>query len=155
MKQLRVFDVALITYFNVCGGPWGVEQVVAPLGPFVGIISLVVFPILYCWFLPEDDDIIRLSCVCCDIGIPIFELEFLCICGAMLGCMGCSWRAMRTRIRHRQMVRIWCHLMRCLVLYNSLCASMRRGAIHWTDLNLSMPCGCIAAGFCLHNASVA
>lgn len=48
MKQLKVFDVALITYFNVCGGPWGVEQVVAPLGPFVGIISLVVFPILYC-----------------------------------------------------------------------------------------------------------
>lgn len=48
MKQLRVFDVALITYFNVCGGPWGVEEVVAPLGPFVGIISLIAFPLLYC-----------------------------------------------------------------------------------------------------------
>lgn len=48
MKKLKVFDVALITYFNVCGGPWGVEKVVAPLGPFVGITSLVVFPILYC-----------------------------------------------------------------------------------------------------------
>ena len=48
MKVLRVFHVALIVFFNVCGGPWGVEEVVAPLGPFVGILSLVLFPLLYC-----------------------------------------------------------------------------------------------------------
>lgn len=48
MKSLHVYHVALITYFNVCGGPWGVEEVVAPFGPFVGILSLVLFPFFYC-----------------------------------------------------------------------------------------------------------
>lgn len=48
MKQLRVFEVALIAYFNVCGGPWGIEKIVAPMGPLLGIISLCLFPLLYC-----------------------------------------------------------------------------------------------------------
>lgn len=47
MKSLHVFHVALITFFNVCGGPWGVEEVVAPLGPSIGILSLVLFPIIF------------------------------------------------------------------------------------------------------------
>lgn len=48
VNSLGVLQVALITYFNVCGGPWGVEEVVAPLGPFIGILSLIIWPIIYC-----------------------------------------------------------------------------------------------------------
>lgn len=42
--------VALITYFNVCGGPWGIEEVVSDVGPLPGIIGLAIFPLL--WALP-------------------------------------------------------------------------------------------------------
>merc|ERR1711991_1305852 len=49
-RRLGVMGVALITYFNVCGGPWGIEEVVSDVGPLPGIIGLAIFPLL--WALP-------------------------------------------------------------------------------------------------------
>ena len=49
-RTLGITAVALITYFNVCGGPWGIEEVVSDAGPLPGIIGLAVFPLL--WALP-------------------------------------------------------------------------------------------------------
>ena len=49
-RTLGVTGVALITYFNVCGGPWGIEEVVSDAGPLPGIIGLAIFPLL--WALP-------------------------------------------------------------------------------------------------------
>ena len=51
MKSLHVFHVALITFFNVCGGPWGVEEVVAPLGPFRNPITrFISYYIFYSYY---------------------------------------------------------------------------------------------------------
>ncbi|KAJ0400563.1 hypothetical protein ATCC90586_007306 [Pythium insidiosum] len=47
-KKLGVLSVALITYFNVCGGPWGSEPIVASCGPLVGVIAAVIFPFVWC-----------------------------------------------------------------------------------------------------------
>ena len=49
-RSLGITGVALITYFNVCGGPWGIEEVVSDAGPLPGVIGLAVFPLL--WALP-------------------------------------------------------------------------------------------------------
>ncbi|TMW59941.1 hypothetical protein Poli38472_005010 [Pythium oligandrum] len=40
--------VALITYFNVSGGPWGSEPVMAACGPFIGILAVSIFPWIWC-----------------------------------------------------------------------------------------------------------
>ncbi|DAZ95092.1 TPA: hypothetical protein N0F65_001694 [Lagenidium giganteum] len=47
-NKLGVLSVALITYFNVCGGPWGSEPIVSSCGPLVGIIAAMVFPFIWC-----------------------------------------------------------------------------------------------------------
>ncbi|KAH7460106.1 putative polyamine transporter [Phytophthora ramorum] len=47
-KKLGVVSLALITYFNVSGGPWGSEPIVAACGPFVGIMATLVFPFIWC-----------------------------------------------------------------------------------------------------------
>ncbi|KAE9089834.1 hypothetical protein PF010_g18824 [Phytophthora fragariae] len=47
-RQLGILSVALITYFNVSGGPWGSEPVLAACGPFVGILAVVLFPWVWC-----------------------------------------------------------------------------------------------------------
>nr|CCA20826.1 Amino AcidPolyamineOrganocation (APC) Family putati [Albugo laibachii Nc14] len=47
-KKLGVVSVALITYFNVSGGPWGSEPIIAACGPLIGILATVVFPFVWC-----------------------------------------------------------------------------------------------------------
>ncbi|RLN54992.1 hypothetical protein BBJ28_00023060, partial [Nothophytophthora sp. Chile5] len=47
-KKLGVVSLALITYFNVSGGPWGSEPIVAACGPFVGILATLIFPFIWC-----------------------------------------------------------------------------------------------------------
>ncbi|KAF4317753.1 hypothetical protein BBO99_00005922 [Phytophthora kernoviae] len=47
-KKLGVVSLALITYFNVSGGPWGSEPIVAACGPLVGIVATLVFPFIWC-----------------------------------------------------------------------------------------------------------
>ncbi|TMW59722.1 hypothetical protein Poli38472_004791 [Pythium oligandrum] len=47
-KKLGVLSVALITYFNVSGGPWGSEPIIAACGPFVGILAAMIFPFVWC-----------------------------------------------------------------------------------------------------------
>ncbi|CAI5728896.1 unnamed protein product [Peronospora destructor] len=47
-RQLGIVSVALITYFNVSGGPWGSEPVLAACGPLVGILAVGIFPWVWC-----------------------------------------------------------------------------------------------------------
>jgi amino acid transporter len=47
-RKLGILSVALITYFNVSGGPWGSEPVIAACGPFYGILAVVIFPWVWC-----------------------------------------------------------------------------------------------------------
>jgi amino acid transporter len=47
-KKLGVVGLALITYFNVSGGPWGSEPIVAACGPLVGIAATLAFPFVWC-----------------------------------------------------------------------------------------------------------
>lgn len=47
-RKLGITSVALITYFNVSGGPWGSEPVIAACGPFVGILAVTIFPWIWC-----------------------------------------------------------------------------------------------------------
>ncbi|RQM10418.1 hypothetical protein DD237_005435 [Peronospora effusa] len=47
-RQLGILSVALITYFNVSGGPWGSEPILAACGPFIGIVAVIIFPWVWC-----------------------------------------------------------------------------------------------------------
>lgn len=47
-KKMGVVSLALITYFNVSGGPWGSEPIVAACGPFIGILATLIFPFVWC-----------------------------------------------------------------------------------------------------------
>lgn len=47
-RKLGIVSVALITYFNVSGGPWGSEPLIAACGPFYGILAVVIFPWIWC-----------------------------------------------------------------------------------------------------------
>lgn len=47
-RKLGVVSLALITYFNVSGGPWGSEPIVAACGPLVGILATLAFPFIWC-----------------------------------------------------------------------------------------------------------
>lgn len=40
-----------ITYFNTCGGPFGVEPAVEAAGPLWTLIALIVLPLF--WSLPQ------------------------------------------------------------------------------------------------------
>ncbi|KAF0684936.1 Aste57867_23180 [Aphanomyces stellatus] len=46
-RQLGLVSVALITFFSVCGGPFGSEPIVSACGPLIGLSALVVFPLVY------------------------------------------------------------------------------------------------------------
>lgn len=35
----------MVVYFNVCGGPWGSEQIVSAAGPLVGLTGLAIFAV--------------------------------------------------------------------------------------------------------------
>ncbi|EQC36946.1 hypothetical protein SDRG_05771 [Saprolegnia diclina VS20] len=47
-RQLGILPVALITYFNVSGGPWGSEPIIASCGPLIGILAVSIFPWIWC-----------------------------------------------------------------------------------------------------------
>ncbi|RHY34879.1 hypothetical protein DYB32_002407 [Aphanomyces invadans] len=47
-RQLGVLPVAMITYFNVSGGPWGSEPIISSCGPLVGILAVSIFPWVWC-----------------------------------------------------------------------------------------------------------
>ena len=45
-RSLGVICVSMIVFFNVCGGPWGAEQVMSAGGPLIGLIGIFVFAFL-------------------------------------------------------------------------------------------------------------
>jgi len=47
MRTLTWTSICFITYFNVCGGPWGSEQIVSSVGPLPGIIGLFLMFITF------------------------------------------------------------------------------------------------------------
>lgn len=47
-RQLGILSVALITYFNVSGGPWGSEPIIASCGPLIGLTAVLIFPWIWC-----------------------------------------------------------------------------------------------------------
>ncbi|CAK4071633.1 unnamed protein product [Aphanomyces euteiches] len=47
-RQLGVLPVAMITYFNVSGGPWGSEPIISSCGPLIGILAVSIFPWIWC-----------------------------------------------------------------------------------------------------------
>lgn len=49
-RTVGAFGLALLTFFNVSGGPWGSEPVVSMAGPYYGFICL--FGAALCWGLP-------------------------------------------------------------------------------------------------------
>ena len=49
-RSLGVLAVVFVTWFNVCGGPWGTEEIIADAGPLPGLVGLLIFAL--CWGLP-------------------------------------------------------------------------------------------------------
>ncbi len=49
-RVLGLTSVTFLVYFNVCGGPWGSEEMVSDAGPLPGMIGIFVFALL--WGLP-------------------------------------------------------------------------------------------------------
>ena len=49
-RKVGALGVALLTFFNVSGGPWGSEPIVSSAGPFFGFI--VFGATILCWSLP-------------------------------------------------------------------------------------------------------
>ncbi len=49
-RVLGVASVVFIVYFNVCGGPWGSEEMVSDAGPLPGLVGIFVFAVL--WGMP-------------------------------------------------------------------------------------------------------
>ena len=47
-KAMGTAALVAVVFFNVCGGPFGAEEVVAAAGPSIGLVSLLVFPWLWC-----------------------------------------------------------------------------------------------------------
>ena len=44
-RSLGIAYVSMIIFFNVCGGPWGSEQIMSAGGPLLGLIGVFVFAI--------------------------------------------------------------------------------------------------------------
>eukprot|EP00939_MAST-03C_sp_MAST-3C-sp1_P004069 g4069.t1 len=42
-RSVGVIGTAMMVYFNVCGGPWGSEQVISAGGPLIGLVGVVIF----------------------------------------------------------------------------------------------------------------
>ena len=49
-RVLGVASVVFIVYFNVCGGPWGSEEMLSDAGPLPGIVGIFLFAAL--WGMP-------------------------------------------------------------------------------------------------------
>ena len=49
-RVLGVTSVTFLVYFNVCGGPWGSEEMISDAGPLPGLIGICIFTSL--WGLP-------------------------------------------------------------------------------------------------------
>ena len=49
-RVLGVTSVTFLVYFNVCGGPWGSEEMFSDAGPLPGLIGIFIFAL--CWGLP-------------------------------------------------------------------------------------------------------
>jgi amino acid transporter len=49
-RELGVVPLAAIVFFNVSGGPYGIEDLVPAFGPGLALLLLVVTP--FCWSLP-------------------------------------------------------------------------------------------------------
>jgi amino acid transporter len=50
-RLLGVNAVILILFFNVSGGPLGAEQIISSVGPAVGLLGLLIFPLV--WGVPS------------------------------------------------------------------------------------------------------
>ncbi|GAB5364998.1 hypothetical protein AAMO2058_001018300 [Amorphochlora amoebiformis] len=42
-RTIDWISVAFISYFNVCGGPWGSEAIISAAGPLPGLVGVVIF----------------------------------------------------------------------------------------------------------------
>eukprot|EP00954_Amorphochlora_amoebiformis_P003457 267411-Amorphochlora_amoeboformis.AAC.1 len=47
LRTLTWTSVCFITYFNVCGGPWGSEEIISSAGPLPGLIGLFIMPLTF------------------------------------------------------------------------------------------------------------
>ena len=43
--KISTLTLTMIIYFGVCGGPIGSEPLIGTLGPLIGLVSIVVYPI--------------------------------------------------------------------------------------------------------------
>lgn len=46
-RTLGVLAVCFVTYFNVCGGPWGTELIISSAGPLPGLLGIVLIGLCY------------------------------------------------------------------------------------------------------------
>jgi len=65
-SPLGVMAVCAITYFNVCGGPWGTESIIGAAGPLPGLIGAIILALG--WGLPLSLVTAELSSVFPDDG---------------------------------------------------------------------------------------
>lgn len=49
-RVMGVVALVSVLFFNVCGGPFGAEEIVSSGGPMLGLLSLLIFPWL--WSIP-------------------------------------------------------------------------------------------------------
>eukprot|EP00924_Labyrinthula_sp_SR-Ha-C_P013615 snap_masked-scaffold_5-processed-gene-8.37-mRNA-1 protein AED:0.32 eAED:0.32 QI:0/0/0/1/1/1/2/0/463 len=59
-KNLNWISICLLGYFNVCGGPFGSEEIVSSLGPLNGLVGISF--IALCWAFPLSLVTSELSC---------------------------------------------------------------------------------------------
>jgi len=64
--RLGWISICFIVYFNVCGGPWGSEEIISSAGPLAGLVGCVVFSLL--WAVPLSMITAELSSVYADDG---------------------------------------------------------------------------------------
>ncbi len=50
-NKVRLFSLMSIIFFSVSGGPYGLEEIVASVGPFVTLFLILLIPIV--WTIPE------------------------------------------------------------------------------------------------------
>ena len=46
-RTLGVLAVCFVTYFNVCGGPWGTELIISSAGPLPGLLGIILISLCY------------------------------------------------------------------------------------------------------------
>lgn len=50
-RNINAFQLAMLTYFFTCGGPFGIEPSVGAAGPVITLVALFLVPVL--WSLPQ------------------------------------------------------------------------------------------------------